>query len=191
MHFSNFADTEGRSKSKNGSSWRMKIRFRRSSTLRRIHLPSRTCGIMQHGLRPHRLQRGKAIRGPHVRVCCRQKRSGRLPLLNNSPHEDTLGAVRKWGKRKSSGCEGAGILLKEDHEALNKEWQRRLDFISGQVKDSWRDNFVPARKSRTCPPHAHQVGCGAHCVTPREAALLCAAQRRHRSFIGEHGEPCR
>jgi seryl-tRNA(Sec) selenium transferase len=55
-------------------------------------------------------------------------------LLNNSPHEDTLGRCAKVGKEEIIGMVKAlELYLKEDHEGLNKEWQRRLEFISTQI----------------------------------------------------------
>jgi seryl-tRNA(Sec) selenium transferase len=55
-------------------------------------------------------------------------------LLNNSPHEDTLGRVAKVGKEEIMGMiKALELYLKEDHEALNKEWQRRLEFVSAQI----------------------------------------------------------
>jgi uncharacterized pyridoxal phosphate-dependent enzyme len=78
---------------------------------------------------------GKAIRGPQ----CAGLLIGRQELvanalLNNSPHEDTLGRCAKVGKEEILGMVKAlEIYLKEDHEALNKEWQRRLEAISAQV----------------------------------------------------------
>jgi seryl-tRNA(Sec) selenium transferase len=55
--------------------------------------------------------------------------------LNNSPHEDTLGRSQKVGKEEIVGMVKAlESYLNEDHEALNQEWQRRLDLISTRVK---------------------------------------------------------
>jgi L-seryl-tRNA(Ser) seleniumtransferase len=78
---------------------------------------------------------GKAIRGPQ----CAGMLIGRKDLvanalLNNSPHEDTLGRSAKVGKEEIVGMVKAlEVYLKEDHEALTKEWWRRLDTISGEV----------------------------------------------------------
>jgi uncharacterized pyridoxal phosphate-dependent enzyme len=78
---------------------------------------------------------GKAIRGPQ----CAGLLIGRNDLvanalLNNSPHEDTLGRCAKVGKEEIIGMVKAlELYLKEDHEALNKEWQRRLESISAQI----------------------------------------------------------
>src|ERR1700680_1284347 len=78
---------------------------------------------------------GKAIRGPQ----CAGMLIGRNDmvanaLLNNSPHEDTLGRSQKVGKEEIVGMVKAlESYLKEDHEALNKEWWRRLDSISAEI----------------------------------------------------------
>ena len=78
---------------------------------------------------------GKAIRGPQ----CAGLLLGRqdlvsYALLNNSPHEDTIGRSQKVGKEEIIGMVKAlECYLAEDHDALNKEWQQRLEFISSEV----------------------------------------------------------
>jgi L-seryl-tRNA(Ser) seleniumtransferase len=78
---------------------------------------------------------GKAIRGPQ----CAGLLLGRedlvaYALLNNSPYEDTLGRSQKVGKEEIVGMVKAlDSYLNEDHEALSKEWQRRLEVISAEV----------------------------------------------------------
>src|SRR6202050_1433463 len=70
---------------------------------------------------------GKAIRGPQ----CAGMLIGRKDLvanalLNNSPHEDTLGRSQKVGKEEIVGMVKAlELFLAEDHDALAKEWQGR------------------------------------------------------------------
>jgi uncharacterized pyridoxal phosphate-dependent enzyme len=79
---------------------------------------------------------GKAIRGPQ----CAGLLVGRsdlvaYALLNNSPHEDTLGRSQKVGKEEIVGMVKAlELYLAEDHEALTREWQQRLDSVSNQIK---------------------------------------------------------
>ncbi len=79
---------------------------------------------------------GKAIRGPQ----CAGMLIGRNEmvanaLLNNSPHEDTLGRSQKVGKEEIVGMVKAlELFLAEDHDALAKEWQARLEVISGEIK---------------------------------------------------------
>ncbi len=78
---------------------------------------------------------GKAIRGPQ----CAGLLLGRTDmvanaLLNNSPHEDTLGRSQKVGKEEIIGMvKAVECYLKEDHEALNREWQGRLELISNEL----------------------------------------------------------
>ncbi|PYX58637.1 MAG: hypothetical protein DMG73_10335 [Acidobacteria bacterium] len=78
---------------------------------------------------------GKAIRGPQ----CAGLLVGRTDLvanalLNNSPHEDTLGRSQKVGKEEIVGIVKAlELYLNENHDALAKEWQDRLEGISRQI----------------------------------------------------------
>lgn len=79
---------------------------------------------------------GKAIRGPQCAgLLIGKKDLVANALLNNCPHEDTLGRSQKVGKEEIVGMVKAlESYLNDDHEALNKEWQRRLDLISARVK---------------------------------------------------------
>ena len=79
---------------------------------------------------------GKAMRGPQCAgLLIGRKDLVAYALLNNSPHEDTLGRSQKVGKEEIVGMVKAlESYLKEDHEALDKEWRRRLDTISSAVK---------------------------------------------------------
>jgi len=78
---------------------------------------------------------GKAIRGPQ----CAGLLIGRAnlvayALLNNSPHEDTIGRSQKVGKEEIIGMiKALELYLAEDHEALSEEWQRRLELISRKI----------------------------------------------------------
>ena len=78
---------------------------------------------------------GKAIRGPQCAgLLIGRKDLVAYALLNNSPHEDTLGRSQKVGKEEIIGMiKALESYLKEDHEALTKEWWRRLDGISAEI----------------------------------------------------------
>jgi uncharacterized pyridoxal phosphate-dependent enzyme len=78
---------------------------------------------------------GKAIRGPQCAgLLIGRKDLIAYALLNNSPHEDTLGRSQKVGKEEIVGMVKAlESYLKEDQEALMKEWWRRLDYVSGEI----------------------------------------------------------
>src|SRR5499425_1023598 len=78
---------------------------------------------------------GKAIRGPQCAglLIGREKLVANA-LLNNSPHEDTLGRSMKVGKEEIVGMVKAlECYLNEDHTALDKEWWHRLDSVSAEV----------------------------------------------------------
>jgi uncharacterized pyridoxal phosphate-dependent enzyme len=78
---------------------------------------------------------GKALRGPQ----CAGLLLGRedlvhYALLNNSPYEDTLGRGQKVGKEEIIGMiKALELYLSEDHDALAKEWQQRLENVSQQI----------------------------------------------------------
>src|SRR5216110_998295 len=78
---------------------------------------------------------GKAIRGPQCAgMLIGRKDLVAYALLNNSPHEDTIGRSQKVGKEEIVGMvKAVEMFLKDDHEALNKEWLRRLEYISSQI----------------------------------------------------------
>jgi len=78
---------------------------------------------------------GKAMRGPQCAgLLLGRKDLISYALLNNSPHEDTIGRSQKVGKEEIVGMiKALESYLKEDHDALNKEWQRRLDFIADRL----------------------------------------------------------
>jgi uncharacterized pyridoxal phosphate-dependent enzyme len=78
---------------------------------------------------------GKAMRGPQCAgLLIGRKDLVANALLNNSPHEDTLGRSQKVGKEEIVGMVKAlELYLKEDHEALTREWQGRLELISREL----------------------------------------------------------
>jgi uncharacterized pyridoxal phosphate-dependent enzyme len=78
---------------------------------------------------------GKAMRGPQCAgLLIGRKDLVAFALLNNSPHEDTLGRSSKVGKEEIIGMVKAlELYLNEDHGALNNEWQGRLELISRQI----------------------------------------------------------
>jgi L-seryl-tRNA(Ser) seleniumtransferase len=79
---------------------------------------------------------GKAMRGPQCAgLLIGRKDLVAYALLNNSPHEDTIGRSQKVGKEEIVGMVKAlEVYLNEDHDALNKEWQQRLDLISAKLR---------------------------------------------------------
>ncbi|HXM93948.1 MAG TPA: aminotransferase class V-fold PLP-dependent enzyme [Candidatus Dormibacteraeota bacterium] len=136
---------------------------------------------------------GKAIRGPQCAgLLIGKKDLVANALLNNSPHEDTLGRSQKVGKEEIVGMVKAlESYLKEDHESLNKEWQRRLDVISAQITKipGVTTSFsVPDVANHV--PHMNITWDAARIVlTPREAGA--ALRNANPSIVlssGEQGE---
>jgi uncharacterized pyridoxal phosphate-dependent enzyme len=78
---------------------------------------------------------GKAMRGPQCAgLLIGRKDLVSYALLNNSPHEDTLGRSQKVGKEEIIGMVKAlELYLNEDHDALAREWQARLERISREL----------------------------------------------------------
>src|SRR5437868_9511448 len=78
---------------------------------------------------------GKAMRGPQCAgLLIGRKDLVAYALLNNSPNEDTIGRSQKVGKEEIIGMVKAlDLYLNEDHDALWKEWQDRLDYVSRQI----------------------------------------------------------
>src|SRR6184192_4949590 len=78
---------------------------------------------------------GKAIRGPQCAgLLIGRKNLVANALLNNSPHEDTLGRSQKVGKEEIIGMiKALELFLSEDHDALAREWQQRLNTVSTQI----------------------------------------------------------
>jgi uncharacterized pyridoxal phosphate-dependent enzyme len=78
---------------------------------------------------------GKAMRGPQCAgLLVGRKELVANALLNNSPHEDTIGRSQKVGKEEIIGMiKAIELYLNEDHEALTKEWQSRLDAVAREL----------------------------------------------------------
>jgi L-seryl-tRNA(Ser) seleniumtransferase len=78
---------------------------------------------------------GKAMRGPQCAgLLIGRKELVANALLNNSPHEDTIGRSQKVGKEEIIGMiKAVELHLKEDHDGLAKEWQDRLVGISREL----------------------------------------------------------
>jgi L-seryl-tRNA(Ser) seleniumtransferase len=78
---------------------------------------------------------GKALRGPQCAgMLIGREDLVRYALLNNSPYEDTLGRGQKVGKEEIAGMiKALELYLAEDHDALAKEWQQRLENVSKQI----------------------------------------------------------
>ncbi len=78
---------------------------------------------------------GKAMRGPQCAgLLIGKKQLVANAFANNSPNEDTIGRSQKVGKEEIIGMiKAVELYLNEDHEAINKEWQDRLEYISNRI----------------------------------------------------------
>jgi cysteine sulfinate desulfinase/cysteine desulfurase-like protein len=125
---------------------------------------------------------GKAIRGPQCAgLLIGRKEMVANALLNNSPHEDTLGRSQKVGKEEIVGMVKAlELFLAEDHDALAKEWQARLDVVSREITkvSGVSTSFLCARHRQSRAAHAHYLGRGPHFAdSPQQAAKLLRSSK--------------
>jgi L-seryl-tRNA(Ser) seleniumtransferase len=136
---------------------------------------------------------GKAIRGPQCAgLLIGKKDLVANALLNNSPHEDTIGRSQKVGKEEIVGMVKAiELYLKDDHEALNREWQRRLDYISAQVTKipGVTTSFPPLAIANHVPHMEIKWDAKRIPLTPREIGkTLREGKPSIVLSTGEHGE---
>src|ERR1700757_1765677 len=137
MHFSNFANAAGQIKV---DEW---VRLAKQSNVPCMNDAAADTPPVSHlwdytnmGYDLVTFSGGKAMRGPQ----CAGMLIGRTALvayalLNNSPHEDTIGRSQKVGKEEIIGMvKAVELYLKEDHDALAKEWQDRLVGISHELQ---------------------------------------------------------
>ena len=135
---------------------------------------------------------GKAIRGPQCAgLLVGRKDLIRYALLNNSPHEDTLGRGQKVGKEEILGMiKALELYLQEDHEALNKEWQDRLDLISREiirVPGISTSFFVPDIANHV--PHMQITWDTRVHLTPQQASQLLRDSNPSIVIGGGEGKP--
>jgi seryl-tRNA(Sec) selenium transferase len=136
---------------------------------------------------------GKAIRGPQCAgLLIGRKDLVANALLNNSPHEDTLGRSQKVGKEEIVGMVKAlELFLAEDHEALAKEWQDRLEGISRvitKVPGVSTSFFVPDIANHV--PHMRITWDAARIsLTPAEASKLLRSSKPSIVIGGGEGRP--
>jgi uncharacterized pyridoxal phosphate-dependent enzyme len=136
---------------------------------------------------------GKAIRGPQCAgLLIGRKDMVANALLNNSPHEDTLGRSQKVGKEEILGMVKAlELFLAEDHEALAKEWQDRLEAISNELKKVpgvSTSFFVPDIANHV--PHMRITWDAARIsLTPQQASKLLRSGKPSIVIGGGEGRP--
>ena len=194
MHFSNFANADGQIKV---DEW---VRLAKQFNLPCMNDAAADTPPVSHlwdyanmGYDLVTFSGGKAMRGPQ----CAGLLIGRQELvanalLNNSPYEDTIGRSQKVGKEEILGMVKAlDLFLAEDHDALAREWQSRLELISREITKIPGVSttfFVPDIANHV--PHMRIVWDEAHVsLTPEEAAKLLRASKPSIAIGRGEGQP--
>jgi uncharacterized pyridoxal phosphate-dependent enzyme len=135
---------------------------------------------------------GKAMRGPQCAgLLIGRKDLVAYALLNNSPHEDTLGRGQKVGKEEIIGMVKAlELYLKEDHDALTREWQARLERISREltkIPGVSTEFFVPDIANHV--PHMHITWDSRVPLEPRQVSKMLRNSKPPIVIGGGEGRP--
>jgi L-seryl-tRNA(Ser) seleniumtransferase len=99
---------------------------------------------------------GKGLRGPqNAGLLLGRKHLIEAAALHNNPHTDAIGRTNKVGKEELVGMWAAlEAYLKEDHAAVEREWDRRIETIAAEVKTVRgvkTERYVPPLANHT--PH--------------------------------------
>ena len=135
---------------------------------------------------------GKAIRGPQCAgLLVGRQDLIRYALLNNSPHEDTLGRGQKVGKEEILGMiKALDLYLNEDHDALTREWQSRLDLISRsltRVPGVSTSLFTPDIANHV--PHMRITWDSRISLTPQQVSQMLRNSKPSIVMGGGEGKP--
>src|SRR5437762_13770826 len=135
---------------------------------------------------------GKAIRGPQCAgLLIGRKNLVANALLNNSPHEDTLGRSQKVGKEEIIGMiKALELYLNEDHDLLAKEWQQRLETVSRlitKVPGVSTSFFTPDIANHV--PHMQIVWDAKISLTPQQASQILRSGQPPIVIGGGEGRP--
>jgi len=136
---------------------------------------------------------GKAIRGPQCAgLLIGRKEMVANALLNNSPHEDTIGRSQKVGKEEILGMvKAVEVFLSEDHDALAKEWQGRLEKISQELTKvpSVSTSFFTPEIANHVPHMRINWDASRISLTPQDAAKLMRASKPSIVIGGGEEQP--
>ena len=136
MHFSNFADSQGQIKVEEWIRLSQELKVPAMIDAAADTPPvSHLWDYANMGYDLICFSGGKAIRGPQCAgLLIGKSELVANALLNNSPHEDTIGRSQKVGKEEIVGMiKALELYLAQDQQALNNEWQKRLELISKKV----------------------------------------------------------
>ena len=107
---------------------------------------------------------GKAMRGPQCAgLLIGRKDLVAYALLNNSPHEDTLGRSSKVGKEEIIGMiKALEVYLAEDHDALSERMAgpAGADLAADHAGAGRHYRVFCPRHRQSCPAHADYLGPG-------------------------------
>jgi len=136
---------------------------------------------------------GKAVRGPQCAgLLIGRKEMVANALLNNSPHEDTIGRSQKVGKEEILGMvKAVEVFLSEDHDALAKEWQGRLEKISQELTKvpSVSTSFFTPEIANHVPHMRINWDASRISLTPQDAAKLMRASKPSIVIGGGEEQP--
>lgn len=135
---------------------------------------------------------GKAMRGPQCAgLLIGRKDLVAHALLNNSPHEDTLGRSQKVGKEEIVGMvKAVELFLREDHDALARQWQDCLERISlelTKVPGVSTSFFMPDIANHV--PHMQITWDSRISLEPRQASKLLRESKPAIVIGGGEGKP--
>ena len=136
---------------------------------------------------------GKAIRGPQCAgLLIGRKEMVANALLNNSPHEDTIGRSQKVGKEEILGMvKAVEVFLSEDHDALAKEWQGRLEKMSQELTKvpGVSTSFFTPEIANHVPHMRITWDVSRISLTPQEVAKLMRASKPSIVIGGDEEQP--
>jgi len=193
MHFSNFANAEGQIKV---DEW---VKLAKQYNIPCMNDAAADTPPVSHlwdyanmGYDLVAFSGGKAMRGPQCAgLLIGRKDLVACALLNNSPHEDTLGRSQKVGKEEIIGMvKAVELYLKEDHDALAREWQRRLGLISrelSKIPGVSTSFFVPDIANHV--PHMQITWDSRVSLEPQEVSKLLRNSKPAIVIGGGEGRP--
>jgi len=122
---------------------------------------------------------GKGLRGPQsTGLLLGRKDLLEAAALNNNPHGDTIGRTNKVDKEDLVGLWAAvEHFLNQDHPAVWREWERRVQSIAGQLA-----GLKGVRTEQFVPPIANHVP---HLRIQWDAARLAPAEVARQLRAGE------
>lgn len=135
---------------------------------------------------------GKAMRGPQCAgLLIGRKELVANALLNNCPHEDTIGRSQKVGKEEIIGMiKALEIYLKEDHDALARQWQAQLEGISREltkIPGVSTEFFTPDIANHV--PHMRISWDSRIGLDPKDASKLLRNSKPSIAMGGGEGKP--